>query len=130
MFYEYALTIPANTPITSPVSIHAKLVKGIVERVEVQFWAGCRGNVHVRIREKQFQLWPSNLEEWFTAENHTISFNEQYEITDTPYILDIQGYNLDTDYEHQIIVRFGLAVGQVTLKDLINILGGPIEVMV
>lgn len=129
MFYEFALTIPANTPETDPVSMLAPLVAGTIDHVEVQFWAGHRGNVHVRIFDRQHQVWPTNLDDWLTSEAYTISFDEQYVLVDRPYTLIIEGYNEDTDYEHQVIVRFTVSVGRWTISDLARMLGGPVEVI-
>ncbi len=129
MFYEFSLTIPADTPESEPVSVDAALVAGTIEHVEVQFWAGHRGNVHVRILEQEHQVWPTNVGDWLTSEAYTISFDEHYVLVDRPYTLLIEGWNEDTDYDHQIIVRFSVSVGRWTIADLASMLGGPVEVI-
>ena len=129
MFYEFSLVVPANTPVTSPVSLAAKLVPGTIDAVEIQFWAGQRGNVHVRILDRQHQLWPTNLGDWITSDAYTVTFIEQYVLSEIPHTLHIHAYNEDTDYEHEIIVRFSVSIGRWTLEDLARLLTGPVEVV-
>lgn len=115
MFYEVSLNIPASTPPNNPANTTIRLTYGVIFRVEIQFWAGALGDVHVRILERGHQLWPTNVDEWFTGEDHVIEFDEQYMLDEEPFVLTIEGYNEDTVYPHEVVVRFGVRIMEKSL---------------
>lgn len=129
MFYEKSVSIPSNTPDTDPVGTPITLVPGMVDHVEIQFWAGARGNVGVRITERDHQVWPTNPGSWFRGEDHVIVFNEQYKLEDRPYVLVVEGYNNDLNYDHEVVVRFGVNTGKWSVADLVSMLTVPREVV-
>ena len=108
MFFEYALTIPANTPAAAPVELDAPLAPGTVARVDVQFPAGCRDLVHVSIWREQHQVWPVNLDGHITSEGQTVSWPEDYDLDDEPFTFTLRGWSPNTDFPHVITFRFAL----------------------
>lgn len=108
MFYEYRLTIPANTLATSPTEEEVELEHGRIVGVEVQFPRGCVGLVRVRIRRELHQLWPSNPDGDILAEEARIGWQEDYELTEEPYTVTLQGSNEDDTFPHTIRFRFNL----------------------
>jgi len=106
MFYDFSITIPANTPEASPVEERALLDHGVISHVEVEFPPGCAGLVRTYIRHSLHQLWPSNPEGYFWTDGRAIVWNDYYELFAEPYDLIIGGYNLDDFYPHEITFRF------------------------
>ena len=102
MFYSFALVIPANTPQSSPASLSCKLTAGTIERVDIQFPAGCAGLVHVSINHLLHQLAPNNPDGTFSSDGQTISFGEDYPLKAAPYAVTFKGWNDDDTFPHTI----------------------------
>lgn len=117
MFFEYSLTIPANTPATAPVETEAVLAPGTVSEVAIQFPRGCVGLAHVQIWRSEHQVWPVNLDGNIAGENAIIDWDEDYDLDDDPFTFTLRGWNLDDSYAHTITFRFALLpldTGQAT----------------
>lgn len=108
MFYEYALTIPANTPATALTESEVTLDVGRIVGVELQFPRGCVGLVHAAVRRELHQLWPTNPDGFITAEEARISWQEDLDFTEPPYTLTLVGYNEDDSFPHTVTFRFNL----------------------
>jgi hypothetical protein len=108
MFYEFTLTIPANTPATAPVYDVVQLSPGTVSRVEIQFPRGCVGLVHVKVLRALHQVWPTNPDGNISSENANLSWSDDYDLSEPPYELTLVGYNLDDTFPHTITFRFQL----------------------
>jgi hypothetical protein len=106
MFYEFTLTIPPNTPATAPTERTVDLTPGIISRVEVQFPAFCVGLVHVKVRRVLHQVWPANPDGDISAEAANITWVADYDLSEPPFQLTLQGYNLDDTFDHTITFRF------------------------
>lgn len=113
MFYDFSFPIPANTPQASPITLECKLTHGIIHRVEVGFPPGCAGLAYNQIRDGLHQVWPTNPEGAFNADNYTIVFNEHYDLHTTPYTLILVGWNDDDTFPHTLEVRFGILPKEV-----------------
>jgi len=108
MFYEYDLTIPANTPATALSELEAVLDVGRIVGVEVQFPRGCVGLVHVAVRRELHQLWPTNPDGFIAGENANIKWSEDLDLLEAPYTLTLVGYNEDDSFPHTVTFRFNL----------------------
>jgi hypothetical protein len=108
VFWEYTLTIPANTPASAPVESDVNLSPGTIVRVDVQFPRGCVGLVHVKIWKEEHQVWPVNVDGNIASEGQTVSWPEDYDVTDEPFTLTLRGWNLDDTFAHTITFRFAL----------------------
>ena len=124
MYYDYAFTIPANTTQTAPTTQACHLCHGVIHRVEIDFPYGCAGLVHLQILHALHQLWPTNPEGAFNADDFVIGYNEHHALADTPPILTLQGWNLDDTFDHTLQVRFGILPYAVLLPEtgLANVL--------
>ena len=116
MNYRKALTIPANTPASSPVAAGLSLPEGVIRLIRIYFPAGCCGLAHIRIMVTETQQWPSNLGEWFAGEDSEIEFEEAYRLTEAWNWVEIEGYNEDDTHDHTVTVQFAVeaaaAVGE------------------
>ncbi len=108
MFYSFDLSVPPNTPSSAPVLLLARLTLGTIHRVEVMFPPGPLGLLHVRIFRGLTQLWPSNAPGDLAADDVTIAWAEDYEITDEPTTLRIYAWNDDDFFSHTATIRFAL----------------------
>lgn len=108
MFYSYALAVPASTLESAPATATLHVTAGTVDRVEIQFPAGCAGLVHVTVFHREHQAWPTNPDSDFSADNETITFNEDYPLVSAPYQLKLIAWNDDDTYPHTVTFHFGI----------------------
>lgn len=108
MIYRLGITTPANTPEADKQRTNLKLTAGTIHQIDILFPPGPSGLLHVQINRGLSQIWPSNPDESFAADNNVISFNENYEILQEPVQIEVYTWNLDDTYDHQVIVRIGL----------------------
>lgn len=115
MFYDYTLTVPANTAKTAPVRTTMKLTAGVIHRVEIQFPPGCLASTHIYIMQGGHRLWPTNPDGDFASDSQTIQIDEHYELKEGEVDLTLYGWSDAEDYEHEVSVRIGiLPVEQVS----------------
>jgi hypothetical protein len=125
MFYDFAITIPANTPKASPVVTELKLTAGVIHRVEIQFPAGCMGLAHIAINDGLHQLLPTNPDGDFASDDYVIPIDEYYPMPGGDYILTARGWNMDDTYPHTLSVRIGILSGDVIAP--LSGLGGALK---
>lgn len=95
-------------PRTSPLHTALRVTKGLVYKVEFDFPPGSAGLLGCAIFDGSFQLWPSNVGQWFTGDSIVIGFDDVYLKESAPYQFHIYTYNDDDTYEHLVNVRIGL----------------------
>jgi hypothetical protein len=124
MLFTRDLTIPAGTPVGSPVTSELVMVKGSIQRIEAVFPDGPAGLVHVIVRDSLNQLMPVNPDEDINQDATTVVSYMDYEMQ-RPYVLTFQGWAPATRYDHTITFNVDLApaAGQ-TVKDLLESLLG------
>ncbi|KKN37951.1 hypothetical protein LCGC14_0758380 [marine sediment metagenome] len=128
MYYTFAITIPARTSLAAPVVETLRLTKGIIHRVEVEFYPGPRRYAWVKIFRGGHQLWPTNPPGSFRTDAYTIAFDEYYEIKTAPTALVVKGYSPDADYSHVVTIRIGLLESKSAIL-LLTALKGIIKIM-
>ena len=125
MFYEFGLTVTANTLKASPVELEVPLNAGTITAIGVQFPAGCSGLVFVTISRSGHQIWPGDPDEAIAGEDAIVSWAEDYDLDDPPFSLLLRGWSPGTTYDHKITFRFSLlsletAQGQRGLGGLLS----------
>jgi hypothetical protein len=126
MYYETNLTIPPNTPVTAPATRELQITKGVIQHAEVFMPKGAAGLVHGVVYLWERQLWPSNPDGYFTSDGQQIPFDEDLEIVDPPYVLELRGWNDDDTYPHDMILRVQVIPADQLLRNVLTRLGlGP-----
>ena len=106
MFYEFVLPVPAGTKTDDKAELECQLGYGIITRVEVSFPPGCRRYVFAAIDDKLHQVWPTNPEGAFRADNYTIRFTARHPLLELPYLLKVRGWAPDSTHSHDVTIRF------------------------
>lgn len=109
MFYEFDLTIPANTPASAPAELTVSMDAGIIKQVEVQLPRGLRSLVHTVAVRSYHQLWPSNPDGSIKGDNARIVWGEDYNLTQPPYSVILRGWSPGTSYSHVVTWRFAVS---------------------
>lgn len=115
MWYEKSLTIPHGTAEKSLVSATIPVVKGVIHRVEVQFFPGPAREVSVIILHGEHQIFPTHPGSAFCSDAYTIAFDDYLELTAEPFELHIRGWAPSATYDHVVRVGIGLLDNQPML---------------
>ena len=108
MFFEFAHTIPANTPATAPYEQLVTLAGGEITWWQIQFPRGCVGLVHVRVRDELHQVIPVNTDGDVSADDVHVDSFDSILLNDDPFDLRLVGWNTDDTYPHTVIFRFAV----------------------
>jgi len=80
MIYRFAITTPEKTYETAKKETVFKLARGVIYKIEFDFPPGPQGTLHLAIRRELHQIWPTNPDGDFAADDRLISFPEYYEL--------------------------------------------------
>jgi len=103
--YHADVTVPANTPQSSPVTQDLEIDDEVITKIEVLFPLGCNGLVYVAIFYGPYQLWPRPDGAWEHSGGETVSSRMYWEVPERPCKLTIKAWSQDDTYDHTIQVR-------------------------
>lgn len=118
MFYDFAFTIPAGTLERSPATQRLKLTHGVIHTVRLFFPPGPKGLVSVVVNHGGHQLYPTNPQGQYNAEDVYIAFDDFYPLFAAPYELVARGWSPDAIYAHTITIEIGLLQSKFALAML------------
>ena len=99
------LTVPANTPSSSPVEAEVEIKEEVIVKVECRFYAGCAGMVYTACYYGEEQLFPRPHGSYLHGDDETISWSEYHELPESPCVLTIRAWSPGTSYDHTITWR-------------------------
>ena len=105
MRYHASLTIPAGTPASAPASNKFSVSAGRITEIELLFPPGSAGLARIQIFYRDRQIYPTSIGEFFRGDDHLINWNDQYDLIDEPYELELRGWSPNAIYEHTIYVQ-------------------------
>lgn len=85
-----------------------QLTHGVTYKLDVVFPPGPAHLLHVQIKDALHPVWPSNPDADFAGDNHTISFDDEYPLTQPPFTLQAYTWNEDDTFNHRVIIRIGV----------------------
>jgi len=128
MAYAFELITRPNTAIVSPVSQPIEIRSSIITKVIIIQPTGCVGLVGTRFTYQSHRLWPINEQSWFKANGTPIIFEPNSELTEPPFELTMECYNIDDTYQHIVYayveVEFIALRKRSALKQIGDIIGG------
>jgi len=104
MIYQTRITVPANTPIDSPITTSIEVEEDYVTYLGVYFPPGCCNLVHVRFRYGETQIFPHASYEWLSGEGYLMGGRLLFKTPESPCRIRIEAYNNDDTYDHTIII--------------------------
>ena len=125
--YIVDVTVPANTPQSSPIEKTVKIEEEVVVHVEVMFPAGCRGMVYTAAYYGEEQLFPRPHGSYLHGNDETIKWEEYYQLPETPCTLTIKAWSPGTSYDHTIIWRINalpkwIAFWWINIAKMLNLI--------
>ena len=118
MIYRFGITTAITYSETNKLKTILPLARGVIHQIEILFPPGPAGLLHIHLNRGIHQIWPSNSEGNFSADDNTIGFREHFEITGRPYQLEAYTWNDDDTYPHLVIVRIGVLERKFILRRL------------
>ncbi len=110
MIYSKTITVPSNTPVTSPVETILKVSSGLVWMLEVDYPPGCCGLAHLQIFDGLYQMYPASPGESFACDSFCLHLDDLYFKISAPYEFKIRTWNLDDTWNHNLNIRLGMAM--------------------
>ncbi|RLC76454.1 MAG: hypothetical protein DRJ03_28635 [Chloroflexi bacterium] len=104
-YFAY-LTIPANTPQTSPVFKEIEIEGDILVGFYKLIPPGWQALAHFRIFYGLEQLHPANEDAWDTGDDVAEFVPLNWKMPERKIQLRIEGYNEDVKYEHTVYLWF------------------------
>jgi len=108
LFYEFELTVPANTAQNAPAELECLLTVGIISKVGVYMLVGTHWLCHAVITEGGYQVYPSNPDGDFASNGEPIEFEEHYTVKKGHTLFKLKGWNEDDTNEHKVRVRISV----------------------
>lgn len=101
---QYTATIPANTPIATPVTVGFNLDNWTIESIDLEVPPGPNGLMGFQVVNNGVPWIPNSTGEYIVWNNA----RDSWYFTDQPNASGwgVQGYNLDVAYPHAVTVRF------------------------
>lgn len=115
MFYEYPITVPANTQESDPLVEYLRIAHGVIQRMYVQFPTGCAGLVHCRLDYCRLLSFPADLTKSIASDGFIVPIEGPYEIYVEPYRIEATLWNTDDTYDHTITIRIDMVEAQEVL---------------
>lgn len=107
-YYSFEITIPANTPETTPTVKEIEIEGEILHEIAITVPTGHAGLARLAIFYGIEQLWPTNKGAWFRGDGMEIEWREYWELPNKITKLILKGWNEDEVYEHTFIVKIGV----------------------
>jgi len=108
MFFEFQITVPANTPKDDPITQKLELKPGVIHKIGIYFPPGCCCLVHVQLWHLDVPLWPTNPEGDICGDAQEVFWLEHYALWDKPAELIAKAWNEDEKFDHRIIIRIAI----------------------
>jgi hypothetical protein len=104
--YFVTLTIPENTPQTSPVFTQVEIEGDVLVGFYRLIPPGWSGLAHYRVLYGLEQLHPANEGAWDTGDNIRDFVPLNWRMPERKLKLTVEGYNQDTSYDHTVYLWF------------------------
>jgi len=105
MLYKKYCSIPANTAEETPDWKKLKVCKGTIKQWIIFFDPEAADLLHVRVAYHGTQILPFGGKDWLVAFFTDTPLDDNIEITEKPYELDIYAYNEDDTFPHEYYIH-------------------------
>jgi len=114
--YCYNVTFSAGTDENSQEEFILPVNRGLIFGGEIRFPPGSAGLLRFSILYAGYKLYPRNRRGYFSGNDEVIPLEDTQLINEPPYELVACGYNLDTTWEHEVIIRIGIISEEIYVQ--------------
>ena len=104
MYFSDIYSVPANTTAANPSWRKLQVVKGTIKKWVLYGPDEKADLLHVKVEYHLTKIFPFGGVEWIYPFDSSNPMEEDIEIIDSPYTLDIYAYNEDDSYAHEYIL--------------------------
>jgi hypothetical protein len=105
MFYDFAITVTADTKEATPKTQELELCAGMIHKIVVGFQDGCNHMVKVKLLHREHQVIPLNPDGYVADNDYNVVIDTFIDLSVQPHTLKVVAYSPDTDFDHTIFVR-------------------------
>jgi len=102
--YTDVITVPADTPETSPVTKTFEVWEDYITLIGVYFPPGCAAEVKVRCYYGSEQIAPLPKGSYFAGNGNFVEAPMRWKTPEKPCPIRFEAYSPDTDYDHSPIL--------------------------
>lgn len=121
MFFEYDITVPAQTSQANALRQDLGLKWGTLKKIAVQFPDGCYGLVHAQLWSGRHQVAPQNELGSIKGNNTTVEFGSEVELREPPYLVTAVAWNDDDSYAHTLTIRLEVEIAAILYPEDLGI---------
>ena len=104
MIFQANIDVTKNTSKENALQFKLPIMKGVIDQWTVFFPRGSWSLLRFSVQKGSDILFPANRDGYIAGEGNTLTFPEWIYIEEPPYILDIYGHNLTSDWNHSFIL--------------------------
>lgn len=104
MIFQANIDVTKNTSKANALQYKLPIMKGVINQWVVFFPRGSWAMLRFSIQKGSEILFPANRDGYIAGEGNTLTFPEWIYIREPPYVLDIYGHNLASDWNHSFIL--------------------------
>jgi len=108
MFFSFNIDVTHDTSEATAEETELKLAAGVIHQIDCLFPVNSNREIHVKIMQAAYQLWPTNRQGAVRANNTVISTREFYELIPGSSILTVKAWNTHATDDFMISVNIGL----------------------
>jgi len=123
--YYGAITVPANTLESAPVTAELKICPGVLTEFYRLFPPGCAGLVHLQVLWQTQQIFPSSAGESYLGDGSEILGSAGFVIDEVPAILELRAWSPGTTYEHVVYAEFYIERAHILIPEPLTVLKIP-----
>lgn len=121
MHYSKTLTVLKTNTSTAQAITTLKLAAGTLRHASIHFPAGCLYKVSVQVFLGNYQVFPTNLGEYYTLEDYTVEAGAFLNLGPGENLLTIRGYSTDAKNDHNVYCMFEVqSVEELDLAKVLN----------
>lgn len=120
MYYNFGISVPANTLKSAPLVQRLPLDQGSVSIVEINFPPGCAGLVSCVLMYGSIQVIPWNADGSLYGDNRTFRLDVNLPVKAPPFEFQVKLWSDDDTYPH--VVNIGIMVQTGNDKSILQAL--------
>lgn len=106
MLYGGEITVPKNTTKDNAIETIFSVTYGVITKVLFYPRPGHASLCHAQVYRWEHQIFPTDLEQDLHGDNHSIIWEELFELFTPPFELLVKAWNDDDTYDHTFDIFF------------------------
>jgi hypothetical protein len=118
--FTFEVSIPANTAESARYTERFSLVRGVIDQLVIGYPPGCARLAYISFWYRGVQRYPETYPMGYAWDNIFWVEEVEIDLTNSPYVLDVSCWNLDTTFEHTLTLWVRLRTGETKQGNLLT----------